>query len=167
MVRQRFMMKRLVLDVTMVTLLAAGACGGGGGASSEPLVSSTLVGQFKGQAFTPMSGVATVYQGSNIIGVGDGAINCGSVQQNNPPAGTTATFSPPTLDVGSYPSVFVDMIRYVAGIFDAVGSNDATLTLTAVDATSVAGTIAYSYTDSTTGDAYSLSGDFVVSRCPM
>jgi hypothetical protein len=39
--------------------------------------------------------------------------------------------------------------------------------LTAVSATSVAGTIAYSYTDSSTGGAYSLSGGFEVSRCPV
>jgi len=37
----------------------------------------------------------------------------------------------------------------------------------AVSATSVAGTIAYSNTDSSTGGSYGLSGSFEVSRCPM
>jgi hypothetical protein len=41
------------------------------------------------------------------------------------------------------------------------------VTLTAVSATSVAGTITYSYSDSTTGDTYGLSGSFEVSRCQM
>jgi hypothetical protein len=41
------------------------------------------------------------------------------------------------------------------------------VTLTAVGAASVAGTIDYSYTDSGTGGTYSLSGSFEVSRCPM
>lgn len=159
-------MRRPLLFVTLVTLLGAGACGGGGGAG-EPLLSTTLTGHFKGQAFTPTSGVATVYQGSNVIGVGDGPLNCGSTQQNDPPPGTTATFSLPALEVGTYSSVFVDLIRYQAQSFDGFGSSDGTVTLTAVDATSVAGTIAYSYTDTSTGDAYDLSGDFEVSRCPM
>jgi hypothetical protein len=126
-----------------------------------------LVGVFKGQSFTPTAGIATVYQGSNVIGVGDGPIDCGSPQQSNPPAGTTATFSLPAFAVGTTSSVFVDMIQFKAGSFGGTGSNSGTVTLTAVDAVSVAGTIDYSYTDSATGDAYGLSGTFEVSRCPM
>ena len=154
-----------LLTVTVATLLAATACGGG--TAGEPLVSTTLTGQFKGQSFKPAFGVATVYQGSNVIALGDGPLNCASAQQNDPPMGTTATFSVPTLDVGTYSSVFVDLIQYEGRSFDGVGSSDATVMLTAVNAPSVAGTIAYSYTDSSTGDTYSLSGSFEVSRCPM
>ena len=132
----------------------------------EPLVSTTLTGQFDGQPFTPAFGVATVYQGSNLIALGDGALNCASAQQNDPPMGTTATFSLPTLEVGSYSSVFVDLVQYEARSLDGVGSSDATVMLTSVGASSVAGTIAYSYTDST-GGTYGLSGSFDVSRCPM
>ncbi|HTB58112.1 MAG TPA: hypothetical protein VLC06_09575 [Polyangia bacterium] len=158
-------MKRPLLTVTVATLLAATACGGG--TAGEPLVSSTLTAEFNGQSFKPMFGVEAVYQGSNVIALGDGALNCASTQQNDPPMGTTATFSVPMLEVGTYPSIFVDMIQYEGGNFDGVGSNDATVTLTAVSASSVAGTVAYSYTDSSTGGAYSLSGSFEVSRCPM
>jgi hypothetical protein len=158
-------MQRPLLTVTVATLLAGTACGGG--TTGEPLVSTTLTGQFNGQAFTPAFGVATVYQGSNVIGLGDGALNCASTQQNDPPMGTSATFSVPTLEVGTYPSVFVEMVQYEARNLDGVGSSDGTVTLTAVGASSVAGTIAYSYTDSGTGGTYSLSGSFEVSRCPM
>ena len=158
-------MQRPLLAVTLAMLLAGTACGGG--TAGEPLVSTTLTGQFNGQSFKPAFGVATVYQGSNLIALGDGALDCASTQQNDPPMGTTATFSVPALDVGTYSSVFVDMIQYEARSFDGVGSGDATVMLTAVSATSVAGTVAYSYTDSSTGGSYSLSGSFEVSRCPM
>jgi hypothetical protein len=158
------MMTRPLLTVTLVTLLATVACGGG--EAGEPLVSTTLTGQFKGQPFTPMFGVATVYQGSNVIALGDGAINCGSAQQNDPPMGTSATFSVPALEVGTYSPVFVELYRYQARSLDGYGSSDGTVMLTAVSATSVAGTIAYSYTDTSTGDVYDLSGSFEVSRCP-
>ena len=158
-------MKRPLLTVTAATLLAATACGGG--TAGEPLVSTTLTGQFNGQSFTPAFGVATVYQGSNVIALGDGALSCASAQQNDPPMGTTATFSVPALDVGTYSSVFVDLIQYEARNFDGVGSSDGTVMLTAVSTASVAGTIAYSNTDSSTGGTYSLSGSFEVSRCPM
>ena len=158
-------MKTPLLTVTLAALLAAPACGGG--VAGEPLVSTTLTGQFNGQSFTPAFGVATVYQGSNLIALGDGALNCAPPQQNDPPMGTTAILSVPTLDVGTYSSVFVEMDQYEARNLDGVGSSDGTVTLTAVSAASVAGTVAYSYTDSSTGGLYSLSGNFEVSRCPM
>jgi hypothetical protein len=157
-------MQRPLLAVTLAMLLAGTACGGG--TAGEPLVSTTLTGQFNGQSFKPAFGVATVYQGSNLIALGDGPLDCASAQQNDPPMGTTATFSVQTLEVGTYSSVFVDLVQYEARNLDGVGSSDATVMLTAVGASSVAGTIAYSYTDGT-GGAYSLSGSFEVSRCPM
>jgi hypothetical protein len=159
-----WMMRRPLFAAMLLTSLAAAACAG---ESGEPLLSGTLSGQFRGQSFTPTSGVATVYQGSNMIALGDGPINCSSTQQNDPPMGTTATFSVPALDVATYSSIFVDMIRYSARNFDGVGSTDGTVTLTAVSATSVAGTIAYSYTDSTDQQTYGISGSFEVKRCPM
>ena len=59
------------------------------------------------------------------------------------------------------------MDQYEGRNLDGVGSGDATVMLTAVSATSVAGSIAYTDTDSSTGGTYSLSGSFEVSRCPM
>jgi hypothetical protein len=157
------MPRRPLLAAMLLTSLAAAACGG---ESGEPLLSTTLTGQFRGQAFTPTSGVAIVYQGRNMIALGDGPINCGSAQQNDPPMGTTATFEVPAFDAGTYSSIFVDMIRYSARNFDGVGSTDGTVMLTAASATSVAGSIAYSYTDSTDQQTYGISGSFEVKRCP-
>lgn len=158
------MLKRSLLNASLVTLLAAVGCGGGD--AGEALLSTTLTGQFKGQSFTPTSGVATTYKGSNVIALGDGAVTCSSVQQNDTPMGTTAKFSLPALDVGTYSSVFVYLSQYKGRNFDLVGSSDATLTLTDVGASSMSGTITYSYTDSA-GGTYGLSGNFQVSRCPM
>jgi len=53
----------------MVTLVAAVACGDSD--VGEPLVSTTVTAQFKGQSFTPASGVVTLYKGSNVIAVRD------------------------------------------------------------------------------------------------
>ena len=148
------------------TLFAAVGCGGST-SEPEPLLSTTLTGQYKGQPFTPAFGIVTLYQGSNLIALGDGPINCGSAQQTNPPPGTTVTFAVPALDVATYSAVFVDLVQYKGGNFDGVGSSDGTVTLTAVSAASVAGTIEYNYIAGNSGDAYALSGSFEVSRCPM
>ena len=159
-------MKRPLLPVIFATLVAAVGCGGAA-SEPEPLLSTTLIGQYKGQPFTPAFGIVTLYKGSNRIALGDGPINCSSVQQTDPPPGTTVTFAVPALDVATYSSVFVDLVQYKGGNFDGVGSSDGTVTLTAVGAASVAGTIDYSYTASNTGETYGLSGSFEVSRCPM
>jgi hypothetical protein len=162
--RVAIMVKRPLLNATLVTLLATAGCGRGD--AGDALLSTTLTGQFNGQAFTPAFGVATIYKGSNVIALGDGAITCGSVQQNDTPMGTNAKFSVPTLDVGTYSSVSVYMSQYEGRTFDLVGSSDATVTLTAVSMSSVVGTITYGYTDSA-GGTYSLAGSFEVTRCQM
>lgn len=159
-------MGRWLKAVTTGSLVALAACGGGGGGAGVPLVSGSLTGEYKGQAFTPAFGVATVYQGSNLIAVGDGPLNCGSAQRPDPPAGTNAIFELPAFDVGIYSSVFVDMIQN-KGNFEGAGSNSGTVNITAASATSIAGDISFSYTDSTTNQTYGLSGAFEVSRCPM
>lgn len=158
------MVKRLLLSATLVALLATAGCGGGD--AGDALLSTTLTGQFKGQAFSPTFGVATIYKGSNVIVLGDGAVTCSSVEENDTPTGTNAKFSVPTLDVGTYSSVFVYMSQYKGRTFDLVGSSDATVTLAAVSASSVVGTITYSYTDSS-GGRYGLSGTFEVKRCQI
>jgi hypothetical protein len=140
-------------------------CGGGGGAAGEPLLSGSLTGTFKSQAFTPAFGVATVYQSQNLIAFGDGPVNCASPQQADPPPGTTAVVTVPMLAAGSYSSLFVQLIRSSPSSFDGVGSSDGTVTISAASSTSVAGTIAYSYTD-TQSQQYAVSGAFEVMRCP-
>lgn len=151
--------------VVLMSLLAltAIACGGSSPAG-EPLVSGTLAGSYEGHAFAPAFGVAILYQGDNLIALGDGPINCGSASSNAPPPGTTAVIAAPALDVGTYSSVFVELDRNVGG-FNGVGSSDGTLTITAATASSVTGTIAYDYT-SADSLRYTLSGTFEVMRCP-
>src|SRR6187455_1732688 len=103
-------MGRLSAVIGLGSLLAFAGCGGGG-ADGEPLLSGALTGQYKGEAFTPTSGFATVYKGKNLVGIGDGPLNCDSPQATAPPAGVNVAFTLPTLDVGSYSSVLV-MIHY-------------------------------------------------------
>ena len=49
--------------------------------------------------FVPMFGFATLYKGSNLIALGDGPLNCASASRPDPPSGTNALFSLPTLEV--------------------------------------------------------------------
>jgi len=159
-------MGKSLIGIGLGTLMAFAACGGGGGAGAGvPLVSGSVTGQYKGQTFTPMFGIETLYMQSNMIAIGDGPLNCGSAQQTEPPAGTNAIFEIPAVDIGNYSSVFVNLIQN-KGAFHGVGSNSGLVNITAVSAASVAGDVSWTYTDSMTGDTYGLSGTFEVSRCP-
>jgi hypothetical protein len=150
----------------MGALVVVASCGGGGaGGPGDPLVSGSLAGEYKGQAFVPVFGFATIYQSSNLIGLGDGPLNCASPQLSDPPRGTNALFTMTALDVGSYGQVFVQILQN-KGNFEGIGSNTGSVTITAVSATSVAGSIEYRYTDDASL-TYGLSGSFEVERCPM
>ena len=92
-------------------------------------------------------------------------VNCASPAQPNPPAGTMAYFTLPSLALTTNSSVLVQMIQN-KGSFDGIGSNSGTVTITAVTAASVAGNISFSYTDSATNLGYGITGDFEVTRCP-
>jgi hypothetical protein len=158
-------MRRPLVIAALGALVVFASCGGSGEGPGDPLVAGALTGQYKGQAFVPAFGFATIYQGSNLIGLGDGPINCASPQRTEPPSGTNALFTMAALDVGSHGQVFVQILQN-KGRFEGIGSNTGSVTLTAVSATSVAGTIDYSYTDDA-GLTYGLSGSFEVERCPM
>lgn len=153
---------RKALAAAVLGAVVAASCGGGG-APGEPLVSGSLTGDYKGQPFTPMFGFSTVYQGAQLLGVGDGALNCASPLQNDPPPGTSALFTVPALEVGTYSSQHVQIYRNV-GSFEGTGSNMGTIEITAVNPTTVAGSVSYSYTDDE-GQHYGLSGTFEVIRC--
>jgi hypothetical protein len=160
-------MRKSLIGIGVGMLVIFAGCGGGGGeGAGVPLVSGSLAGVYKGQPFTPGFGVATVYMQSNLILIGTGPMNCGSATRPDPPTGTSALVEVPVFDVGTYSSVFVDMVRYSGGNFEGTGSNSATVTITASSAASVAGTISWNHTSGTTNETYGLSGDFEVSRCP-
>lgn len=155
-------MRKPVVALVLSTAVTLAACGGGEG-PGEPLLSGELAGTYKGQAFTPAFGFVTLYEGSNLIGLGDGPLNCASPQRPDPPSGTNAMLVLSTLEVKTYSSVLVQILRN-NGSFEGTGSNSGTVTITAVSDTSVAGTVAYSYTDAS--QTYGLSGSFEVARCP-
>jgi len=145
-------------------LVAIVGCGGGG-TPGDPLISGSLTGEYEGQPFTPTFGFATLYEGTTIIGLGDGDLNCASPAQNEPPPGTNAILALPSFDVGAYSNVFVNLYHNVDG-FEGAGSNGGSVTITASSADSVAGTISYAYTDDA-GMTFGLDGTFDVVRCPI
>lgn len=148
-----------------VTLAALGVAScSDDGPTGLPLVTTTVTGSYAGNAFTPAFGFVTVYQGANLIAVGDGPLDCASPALPDPPAGTNAAFTVPALEPGTYGNVFVNLYRNVGG-FTGHGSNAGTVTLTAVTAAAVTGSISYSDTDDV-GAVYTLSGDFEITRCP-
>lgn len=142
--------------------VALAGCGGGGG--GEPLVSGSATGEYAGAAFVADTGFAMVYQGDSLIGVGDGGLDCGSVEMPDPPPGTNAAIALPSFDLGTYSNVFVNLYHNVSG-FEGSGSNDGTVTITASTADVVEATVSYAYTD-TGGRVFSLDGTFAVVRCP-
>ncbi len=151
------------LGFAVAVAVASVGCGGGGGAG-EPLLGGSLSGDYEGHPFTPTFGFATIYSGTNLIGVGDGPLNCDSPERNDPPAGQNAVFTLATLEEGSYSSVPVNLY-YNVGHFEGRGSNQGSVTITSVTDASVAGSITYSDTNEE-GQTYSLSGTFNVMRCP-
>ena len=144
-------------------LLLVAACDGGGDAG-EPLIAGSLTGEYQGASFTPEFGFASVYESTPIIGLGDGAVNCGSPERNDPPPGNTAILVMPSFDVGTHNDVFVNVYHNV-GDFEGVGSGGATVTITASSDASVAGSVSYSYTDDE-AQTYAIEGTFEVVRCP-
>ena len=150
--------------VSCALVLVLSGCGGGdGGGEGEPLISGSLVGDYDGNAFSPANGFATVYNDTNLIGVGDGPIRCDSVDDNDPPSGTNVAFSVPSFEAGAYSNVFVELYRNV-GDFEGVGSNQGQVTLEEVSETSVGGSVEYDYTDDD-GRHFAISGTFEVLRC--
>jgi hypothetical protein len=155
--------RSVVVGLGIAVAVAVLGCGGGGDAG-EPLLSGSLSGDYEGHAFTPAFGFATIYSGTNLIGLGAGPLNCDSPERNDPPAGINAAFTLSTLEPGSYSSVLVNLY-YNVGHFEGRGSNAGSVTITSVTDAAVAGSIAYSDVGEM-GETYALSGTFEVMRCP-
>jgi hypothetical protein len=156
-------MRRPAVALVLAAVVAVAACGAGEGAG-EPLLSGSLAGEYQGQPFAPAFGFATPYQTTNLIALGDGPLNCASPERNDPPSGTNVLLAVPALEVATYSSVLVQVMQN-KGSFYSTGSNTGTVTLATVTATSVAGSVTYSYTDDE-GHTYGISGSFEVIRCP-
>jgi len=151
-------MKQLAL------LVLLGACGGGSSAAGEPVISSTVTASYDGHAFTPTFGFATIYKSQGLLGLADGAVHCGSETSPNPPSGSGVIMSIAALEVGSYPSAFIQIYRNTGNYMSVGSSGD--LEITSVTADSVVGSIAYTFTDPQDNTMYSASGMFEIVHCP-
>ena len=150
----------------MVVIAAMLAAGCGGSAAGDPLLSGSVSGSYAGASFTPDFGFATIYQGTGLIGLADTSVHCGSEKSANPPAGHGVIISVPALAVGTYASTSVQVFSSPGGNYMSYGSSG-DVTITAVTADSVAGTVSFTATDSQTGSAYAANGEFEVTNCPQ
>ena len=151
----------------MLVSIGLAACGGSdGGDDGEPLVAGAVDGDYAGQSFTAAFGFSTDLEETPIIGFGDGdsGIHCGSVDDREPPPGHYAFVALDTLEVGSHSGLFV-MIYSNVDDYEAIGTGGASVELTEVSDASVAGTIAWEFTDPDDSAHYGLSGSFEVIRC--
>ena len=146
--------------LALVALFAA-ACGSG--ASGTPLRSGSVTGSYDGRTFTAAFGFAATKGSGNLIAVGAGPLNCDTPNAADPPAGSNGIISVKQLAVGSYANVNVQVMTN-DGDWMSFGSNSGTLTITAADDHSVAGTI--SFTENGNDHMVALNGDFDVERCP-
>jgi len=147
-----------------VLLLLGLAVSCGGGAEGEPLLDGAVTGSYDDVDFDAINGYATIYMGEPLIFLGAGPIHCGTELGSNPPRGYNAAIFPSDLAVGSYGSVLVRMFK-TAGGFEGIGANVGTLEITESTADTVGGTVSFSYVDMD-GRSFSLSGTFLVLRCP-
>ncbi|MCA9664247.1 MAG: hypothetical protein KC503_01630 [Myxococcales bacterium] len=140
--------------------LALGACGD----DPLPVLSSTVTGQYgSGVTFQGVNGFARSRGETFLIAIGEGPLNCDSVDDTEPPDGNNAVMRPPSFDVGTYSGIFVNLYHNV-GQFEGKGSNGADVEITASTAESVAGSVSFSFEDK--GETYGLNGTFEVRRCP-
>jgi hypothetical protein len=148
------------MRIHVLALLAAAGCGTS--SPSEPLISGGVTGTYETSTFDIKYGVASAYQSGFVILLSSQSINCDSVTASEPPAGQGAVLSAPSLDVGQYSNLEVELIQNL-GSFMGTGSNKGSLEITASSVASIAGTIAYS--DTIDGESYAVNGSFEVTRC--
>jgi len=148
--------------VLLILVLGVLACGDGD-PPHEPLISGDVTGNFEGTIFAVAEGVADEVDGSAVILLGTDAIHCDSAELLRPPKGYFAAISPPSFEVGGYGGVRV-VVYANDGSLNGAGDDGGTIEITASDASSVAGSVEYSYLDSD-ANRYALNGTFEVVRC--
>ena len=142
--------------------LTFAACGGDG-SENTPLISGTVTGTYGSDTFTLRNGVlGKTSGGSDVIILGTDAMSCASPKAPAPPAGNFASIAVPTLAVGSYGNVLVQVYEN-RGDFSGAGSSSGSLTITDLTDTTMAGSVSFSETVS--GKALALNGDFELERC--
>ena len=146
----------------LVVLSFAAACGGSDDSNSDALLSGAVTGNYDTTDFTVATGVLGVAQGATVVALSSDILECSTLSANSPPKGEYAAIVVPTLAVGSYTGVQVEMYQN-NGNFESIGSSDGTLDVTAITDTTLSGTIAYSTT--LDGKSYAINGTFEVNRC--
>jgi hypothetical protein len=137
----------------------------------EPIVSSTLDGHLRGEELSFDAGIATAAaSGVPVFVLGVGNINCDSFAANAPrPQGTYAYVVPGPLGtelaVQTYEDAYVNLESYDGRSMNLVGSDGATVSITEVTPTTVAGSISFAYVYEG-NELGALAGDFAVTRCP-
>jgi hypothetical protein len=146
------------------------ACGGGGGgeAAGDPLIQSSLMGQFNNAEWTPAFGFGRTETKSGstsfMMYVGSAKISCADDFEDPPPAGTyafTSVPTPPTMSTTN--STFV-LAKVVGDETDFEAPLPGTVTVTAVTETQVSAVFGYDQT--LDGGRYAVNGAVTRLRCP-
>lgn len=149
------------------TLFALGVlvviAGCGSGTPNERLSSGTLSGEYADQPFDLGFGFETFFRQVAMFAFSVASLDCTPPVADQPPTSTTATFTLPSLEVGSYTQVVV-LLWDPASDIQNLGSNEGNITISTVTDTSVAGSIDYTHIDPY-GQTYAVAGTFDAVRC--
>lgn len=139
------------------------ACGGGGSVEGEPLIQSTLTGEFNNKPWTPMYGFGRTEGTQFGFYIGSDKISCADDFEGQPRNGNYAAVgipAPPA--VGNFSSLF-NVIEVVGGDLTGKGSTG-TIMVTAASETEVSAVFGF---DTTIDNGrYALVGAVTVLRCP-
>lgn len=147
------------------------ACGGGGSGEVEgdPLIQSSLMGQFNNAEWTPAFGFGrseTSKSGAMnfVMYVGSTKISCADEFGGRPREGTYAATSVPTPPTMSTANTMFQLTKVVGSDADVQFPLPGTVTVTAVTETEVSAVFAYDQT--LDGGRYAVNGAVTMLRCP-
>ena len=142
------------------------ACGGGGDGSveGEPLIATTLMGQFNNKPWTPAFGFGRTKGTTFELFFGQQDVSCSDTFDGKPRNGNyAATGVPAPVTVGTYASSTFQLVEVVGGTPDTELGPGSVMITTATE-TEVSAVLAFSQTVG--GAQYSLSGAVTMVRCP-
>jgi hypothetical protein len=147
--------------------LALVACGGGGSDESNPTTLTRASGQgtVDGRAFTLAYGASQVMESGTVNSVlSDQSLGCDAFEMTNPPdAGYWVQVQVAKAELGVASRNMVMFSDFAHNLLRA-GSSTGTVEVTELSDAVIALKIAYA--DTIQGVAYTLDGEFGVSRCP-
>lgn len=162
---------KTAISINMLVALACAAPGCSDDVAGEPLLESTLTGDFRGSAFTPVYGFARPVEEENLFDavvqlfLGTDPISCADDFMGAPRAGTYVTALISGTDVGVYGSSFVDFTKVSSG-GDISGGGSGSGTIEIIGATPEEFDLDISYADTVGDHSYALSGSVSIVRCP-